>query len=132
MSESSVMVETVAAFAIELRPAEAVLEGTGRFDFSKVWTGGMAGTSTGLMLSAGDPAAGTAGYVGLEVFRGSVDGLEGSVVLQQFGTMSEETVLYYEFAPGSGTGQLAGLVGTVELDTSGGGHDVRVRYRLTR
>ncbi|GAB3946705.1 DUF3224 domain-containing protein [Kribbella albertanoniae] len=129
MSES---VETVAAFTIELQPAEAVLEGTGRFDFSKVWTGGMTGTSTGLMLSAGDPASGTAGYVALELFRGSVDGLEGSVVLQQFGTMSEEAVLYYEFAPGSGTGQLAGLVGAVEIDTSGGGHDVRVRYRLTR
>ncbi len=125
-------VETVGAFSVELSPAEGVLEGTGRFDFSKVWTGGMTGTSTGLMLSAGDPASGTAGYVALELFRGSVDGLEGSVVLQQFGTMSEETVLYYEFAPGSGTGQLAGLVGSVKLDTSTGGHDVRVSYRVTR
>src|SRR3954465_3071155 len=126
MSESSVMVETMAAFTIELQPGEALLESTGRFGFSKVWTGGMAGASTGFMLSAGDPSAGTAGYVALELFRGSVDGLEGTVVLQQFGMMGDETVLYYEIAPGSGTGELAGLVGTVAIDTSGGGHDVQV------
>ncbi|MET7277484.1 DUF3224 domain-containing protein [Kribbella sp. NPDC005582] len=123
--------ETKGAFTIELQPGEALLESTGRFDFSKVWTGGMAGTSTGFMLSAGDPSVGQAGYVALELFRGSVDGLEGTVVLQQFGTMGDESVLYYEFAPGSGTGELAGLTGTIAIDTSGGGHDVLVRYRLT-
>jgi hypothetical protein len=114
---------------IDLRSAEPLLEATGRFDFTKVWTGGMAGTSTGLMLSAGDPAAGKAGYVALELFQGRLDGLSGTVVLQQFGSMDCETTLYYEFAPGSGSAELAGLIGTVEIDTSGGGHDVRVRYR---
>jgi hypothetical protein len=127
MSENS----TTAAFTIELQPGEALLDATGRFDFSKVWTGGMAGTSTGFMLSAGDPAAGKAGYVALELFQGSLDGLSGSVVLQQFGTMNGESTLYYEFAPGSGTAELAGISGSLEIDTSGGGHDVRVRYRLS-
>lgn len=91
----------------------------------------MDGTSAGLMLSAGDPVAGKAGYVALELFRGRLDGLSGSVVLQQFGSMDGETTLYYEFAPGSGSGELAGISGTLELDTSGGGHEVRVHYRLT-
>ncbi|MDX6284012.1 MAG: hypothetical protein QOH03_5083 [Kribbellaceae bacterium] len=133
MSDNSTarLLETTAAFTIDLQPAEPLLEATGRFDFSKVWTGGMAGTSTGFMLSAGDPAAGKAGYVALELFQGQLDGLSGAVVLQQFGTMNGESTLYYEFAPGSGSGELAGLIGTVEIDTSGGGHDVLVRYRLT-
>jgi hypothetical protein len=120
------MPEIKAAFTIDLRPAEPLLEATGRFDFSKQWTGDMVGTSTGLMLSAGDPAAGTAGYVALEMFRGTVDGLDGTVVLQQFGTMTDESTLYYEFAPGSGTGQLAGILGRLELD----GHDVKASYRF--
>jgi hypothetical protein len=124
------LLETTAAFTVDLQPAEPLLEATGRFDFSKEWTGGMAGTSTGLMLSAGDPAAGKAGYVALELFRGHLDGLRGTVVLQQFGTMSDETTLYYEFAPGSGSGELASLTGTLEIDRSGGGHQVQVRYRL--
>ncbi|MFI5710090.1 DUF3224 domain-containing protein [Kribbella sp. NPDC051620] len=123
--------ETVAAFSIDLQPGESLLEATARFDFSKVWTGGMDGSSTGFMLSAGDPAAGKAGYVALELFQGTLDGRAGAVVLQQYGTMDGETTLYYEFAPGSGTGQLAGISGTLEIDTSGGGHDVRVHYRLS-
>jgi hypothetical protein len=45
--------------------------------------------------------------------------------------MNGETTLYYEFAPGSGSGELAGLLGTIEIDTSGGGHDAQIRYRLT-
>ncbi|MEV6416279.1 DUF3224 domain-containing protein [Kribbella sp. NPDC051718] len=135
MSENSTVVgglqETTAAFSIELQPGESLLEATGRFDFSKVWTGGMDGTSTGFMLSAGDPAAGKAGYVALESFQGSIDGRVGTVVLQQFGTMDGEANLYYEFAPGSGTGELVGISGSLEIDTSGGGHDVRVSYRLS-
>jgi hypothetical protein len=79
----------------------------------------------------GDPAAGKAGYVALEVFQTDIDGRAGTVVLQQFGSMNGETTLYYEFAPGSGSGELAGLLGTIEIDTSGGGHDAQVRYRLT-
>jgi hypothetical protein len=79
----------------------------------------------------GDPAAGKAGYVALEVFQGDIDGRAGTVVLQQFGSMNGETTLYYEFAPGSGSGELAGLLGTIEIDTSGGGHDAQIRYRLT-
>ncbi|MFK4082475.1 DUF3224 domain-containing protein [Kribbella sp. NPDC020789] len=120
------MPEIKAAFTIDLRPGDPLLEATGRFGFSKQWTGDMAGTSTGVMLSAGDPATGTAGYVALEVFQGTIDGLEGSVALQQFGTMTGESTLYYEFAPGSGTGQLAGILGRLELD----GHDVRASYRF--
>ncbi|WP_405062267.1 DUF3224 domain-containing protein [Kribbella sp. NBC_01505] len=118
------MPETTAAFTIDLKPADPLLEATARFDFTKNWTGGMVGTSTGLMLSAGDPSTGKAGYVALEVFSGRIDGLNGTVVLQQFGTMSDETTLYYEFVPGSGTGQLAGLLGKLKLD----GHDVTVSY----
>ncbi|HET9653974.1 MAG TPA: DUF3224 domain-containing protein [Kineosporiaceae bacterium] len=121
---------TTAEFTIDLTPGTAELDRTGRFDFTKVWTGGMAGSSRGFMLSAGDPQSGNAGYVALEVFEGSVDGRAGTFALQQFGTMSEgASVLHYEIVPGSGTDGLVGITGTVELTVSDGRHDVTLRYR---
>ena len=57
--------------------------------------------------------------VGVDFIGHSIDEAVGfAVVLQQFGSMNGETTLYYEFAPGSGSAELAGLIGTVEIDTS--------------
>lgn len=117
-------------FMIELVPAEAVLPETGRYDFTKTWSGEIAGTSSGVMLSAGDPAVGTAGYVALETFQGEVAGREGTMALQQFGTMSEGvTDMRYAVVPGSGTAGLAGLLGEVDLQVVDGVHEVTLRMR---
>lgn len=127
------MTEITAAgrFDIDLVPAEGVLPGTGRFDFTKTWSGDIAGASTGVMLSAGDPGAGAAGYVALEVFEGVVAGRSGSLALQQFGTMGGGIDdLRYEVVPGSGTDGLAGASGVVDLDASGGDHRVSLRLQL--
>ena len=105
-----------ASFEIEITPADAVLPGTGRFDFTKEWSGAAAGTSSGVMLSAGDPASGTAGYVALETFDGVLDGRSGTLAFQQFGRMeSGAQELRYEIVPGSGTGELADVGGTLAL-----------------
>lgn len=106
---------TTATFQITLTPAEPELEGTGRFDFTKTWSGDMAGTSAGVMLSAGDPASGDAGYVALERFEGTIDGAEGTLVFQQFGMSGATDDFRYEIVPGSGTGALAGLGGRVVI-----------------
>lgn len=120
-----------AEFVMDIVPGTADLDGTGRFDFTKLWTGGMTGTSHGFMLSAGDPATGNAGYVALETFDGSLDGRRGTLTLQQFGTMSEGvSVHHYEIVPGSGTGRLLGITGTLELTVTDGGHQVGVRYTV--
>ena len=98
---------------------------------TKTWTGDLIGTSAGTMLSAGDQSAGTAGYVALEVFTGRVNNLEGSFALQQFGTMDADgMVLHYEIVPGSGTEQLAGIRGTVDLDVVEGVHKVVLHHNL--
>ena len=73
------MAEYHARFEIDLHPGEALLAGTDRSDFSKAWSGDIVGTSRGLMASAGDPAAGAAGYVGLEVFEGTIGGRQGTL-----------------------------------------------------
>lgn len=123
--------ETDAEFSVELTPADGLLSGTGRFDMVKRWTGGIAGAGTGVMLSAGDPGSGTAGYVALERFDGNVDGRSGGFALQQFGRMVDGAAeLRYEIVPGSGTGELEGITGVVELSVVETSHTVRLRYSL--
>lgn len=111
-----------------MRPGPSELAGAvARFELTKAFTGDLGGTGTGVMLSAGDPRAGTAGYVAIEVVRGRLDGREGGFALQQFGTMAAGAqVLHYEVVPGSGTGALAGITGTLLLEVDDGTH----RYAL--
>jgi len=118
-------------FDIDIAPAGALLPGTGRFDFTKTWTGGIEGTSAGVMLSAGDPASGKAGYVAIEVFEGSIDDRTGTLTFQQLGSMvGGAEVLQYEVIPGSGTGNLTGLTGELVLDPANGDHKVALRLHL--
>jgi len=130
MSEpSSVAEEISATFRVDLQPSAGELAGTSRHDFTKVWAGGMDGASRGIMLSAGDPGSGTAGYVALETFDGNIGGRRGTIALQQFGTMGNgEAVLRYELVPGSGTGELAGFGGVLELVAGDGTHEVVLRW----
>lgn len=121
-------VTATGSFEIELSPATGVLPGTGRFDFSKTWTGEIDGTSQGVMLSAGDPQQGNAGYVCLEVFTGVIAGRSGTVTFQQEGRMSGgDPELAYVITPGSGTDELAGVIGTVDLQVDKDGtHNVTI------
>lgn len=128
MSETT---SSEAHFDIDLRPGDALLPDSGRFDFTKTWGGAMVGTGHGVMLSAGDPATGAAGYVALERFEGSLDGRTGGFALQQSGTMSNAGAeMSYLIVPGSGTDDLTGIAGAIELITDTGTHQVRIDYRL--
>lgn len=120
-----------ATFEIEITPLEALLPTTSRFDFTKVWHGDAEGLSKGLMISGGDPANGTAGYVAMEVFEGVLDGRQGTIAFQQFGTMmggSQE--LRCEVVPGSGTDGLEGVGGVLNLEIDAEGvHHVEFELR---
>jgi len=119
-------------FDVDIRPGAAELDGAvGRFDVSKTFDGEVQGVSTGVMLSAGNPQAGSAGYVALEVFAGHLGGRRGGFALQQFGTMHEGAqVLHYDIAPGSGTDELVGITGSIRLETEGGQHHYELTYQL--
>jgi hypothetical protein len=116
-------------FEVTMRPGAAELDGAvGRFDLSKIFHGDLQGTGTGVMLSAGDPQAGAAGYVAIETVHGRLEEQEGSFALQQFGSMHDGSqTLHYEVVPGSGTGSLVGITGTLLLDI---GEDGTHRYEL--
>ena len=82
------------------------------------------------MLSGGDPQSGAAGYVAIETVTGSLGDRHGSFALQQFGTMSSGAqTLHYEVVPGSGTGELEGIAGTLYLTIEPDGtHRYELQY----
>jgi len=105
--------------------------GIGRFGLAKTWFGDLAGTGHGQMLSAGDPTQGSAGYVALEVVDGSLHGRTGSFAFQQLGVMrAGAQELDYRVVPGSGTGGLAGITGTLSLTIDERGHSYELTYAL--
>ena len=97
----------------------------------KEFSGGMAGTSEAQMLAAFTAVPGSAGYVAIEHFTGSVDGKQGSFVLQHSGVMSRgDAQLAVTIVPDSGAGELAGISGTMEIENDEGGHSYALHYEF--
>ncbi len=119
-------------FDVTITPQPADDSGIGRLDLAKRWHGDLRATGTGLMLSAGDPTSGRAGYVALETVAGTLHGREGGFALQQYGLMrGDERELRYGVVPGSGTGALVGLEGTLTLTVDDDGtHPYDLDYSL--
>ena len=120
-------------FDVTIQAAAAELDGAvERFALSKTFHGGIEGTGEGVMLSSGDLKSGNAGYVAIETVRGRLGEQEGSFALQQFGSMHDGSqTLHYEVVPGSGTGQLTGITGTLYLDIDEDGtHRFKLHYDL--
>jgi hypothetical protein len=113
--------------------ADDALAGTsiGRYGLDKQFQGGLEGISKGEMLGAGNPATGTAGYVAIEQFTGTLHGRSGSFALQHFGTMEDNKFdLVVKVAPGSGTCDLAGISGTMTIKIVSGKHSYQFEYSL--
>lgn len=103
----------------------------GRFGLDKQFHGDLEGISKGEMLGAGNPATGTAGYVAIEQFTGSLNGRSGSFALQHFGTMEDNKFdLLVRVVPGSGTGELIGVSGTMTISPVNGKHSWKFDYTL--
>jgi len=96
----------------------------------KEFSGDLVGTSEAQMVAAQTTTAGSAGYVAIEHFSGSVGGKCGSFVLQHHGLMNRgEAALTVTIVPDSGTGELAGISGTLEIDSAPEGHSYVLEYR---
>jgi Protein of unknown function (DUF3224) len=117
-------------FEVTITPQETD-DDIGRLTIDKTWSGDLAGSGHGLMLSAGDPAQGRAGYVALEVVDGILHGRSGSFAVQQLGVMRDGAQeLRYDVVPGSGTGELAGIDGSLALTIDDRGHTYELTYTL--
>lgn len=89
----------------------------------------MVGVSEAHMLAAFTTVPGSAGYVAIEHFTGSVGGKSGSFVLQHSGVMNRgDARLTVTIVPDSGTGELAGIAGALAIDNTGGRHSYVLDY----
>lgn len=103
----------------------------GRFGLDKQFHGDLEGVSKGEMLGAGNPATGTAGYVAIEQFTGTLNGHQGSFAMQHFGTMEENKFdLTVKVVPGSGTEDLIGIAGEMTITIANGKHSWKFDYAL--
>ena len=95
----------------------------------KEFSGDMVGTSEAQMLAAFTAVPGSAGYVAIEHFTGSVNGKSGSFVLQHSGVMNKgDGQLTVVIVPDSGAGELTGISGTMQIDNDEGQHSYVLDY----
>ena len=122
--------EAKGRFEIQMHPASAAGAPVVRMTMDKRWSGDLAGESSGEFLSVGSPASGDAGYVAMERFTGALKGREGGFAVQQSGTMEGgRAAMTATVVPGSGTGALTGLAGSLTIDPAAG-HAYVLRYTL--
>ncbi len=103
----------------------------GRMSIDKQFHGALEATSKGEMLSSMDRAVGSGAYVAIERVTGTIAGRQGAFALYHIGTMDRgKPQLSVKVVPDSGTGQLAGLTGTMTIDIDAGNHSYGFDYSL--
>lgn len=89
----------------------------------KFVSGPLSGSSRVEMLSCRDGESGAAAYVALERFNGILEGKSGGFVLMHSGVMTKEAqTLAVSVVPGSGTGELKGIAGSMTIEIEEGSH----------
>jgi hypothetical protein len=115
-------------------PADEKVAGltVGRMAVDKRLMGDIEGTSKGEMMTAGPNAEGSGGYVAIEQVDGTLRGRKGTFLLLHQGTMKKNSdfKITIVVVPDSGTGQLAGLTGTMAIVIAGGKHSYEFDYTL--
>jgi hypothetical protein len=124
-------------FVVEITPdgEPDVVDGVsvGSLSLDKRYEGDLVATAAGTMLAARTPKPNSAGYVAIERVTGTLDGKQGSFVLQHSGTMHDGGQhLSITIVPESGTGELAGIEGSLRIDIRDGKHFYELEYTLPR
>jgi len=126
-------------FEVKITPTEdTALEkeaGIGRMTIDKTWSGDLAGTSKGSMLTGATESTGAMAYVALEKVDAKLNGKSGSFYFSHTATMKKgdaaSGVLKITVVAGSGTGELAGLNGELSITIDAkGGHAYEFNYEL--
>jgi hypothetical protein len=129
--EATVTHEATGTFDVKLTPQTAHSSLLGRMTIDKQLHGDLEAESVGEMVSAMGAVQGSAGYVAMEVVRGTLNGRSGSFVLQHSATMNRGVpTLSVTVVPDSGTDGLAGISGRMTIIIEGKDHSYRFEYSL--
>lgn len=104
----------------------------GRLTIDKRFHGDLEASAKGEMLATQTEVKGSAGYVALERVTGKLQGRSGSFVLQHSATMKRgEPESTITVVPDSGTGELAGLSGSMRINVApDGAHSYEFDFRI--
>ncbi|HMF92164.1 MAG TPA: DUF3224 domain-containing protein [Candidatus Angelobacter sp.] len=101
-----------------------------RMSLDKQYHGDLEGSGQGEMLAAGD-AKSSGVYVAIERVTGTLKGRNGSFLLQHSGVMTRGVgQLTITVVPDSGTGDLTGISGKMNIIIEGGKHSYEFDYTL--
>ncbi|HEX5718329.1 MAG TPA: DUF3224 domain-containing protein [Thermoanaerobaculia bacterium] len=120
-------------FEVKVIPqaADNGFEAVGRMLLDKQFQGDLEAVSKGQMLAAMTAVQGSAGYVAIEQVSGKLKGRTGTFVLQHDGIMNRgKPQLSVTVVPDSGTGELEGLSGKMDIIIEGGKHSYVFEYTL--
>jgi hypothetical protein len=120
-------------FEVKLNPQDDGPDApVGRMTIDKQFHGDLAGTSKGQMLMSSSPSVnGSAGYVAIEKVTGTLNGRSGSFYLQHSATMTRGVgELTITVTPDSGTDELTGLEGKMNIIIADGKHSYEFDYDL--
>ena len=136
----------LAASAQPAKKAETMTRAAGEFDvkitpqandefgamgLDKQYRGDLVGTARGRMLTAGDASKGSGAYVAIENVIGTLNGKKGTFALHHVGVMDHNAQhLTVAVVPGSATGDLVGLSGTMTIDIKDGKHFYTLTYNI--
>jgi pimeloyl-ACP methyl ester carboxylesterase len=125
----------IGTFEVDVKPLTPYNEASdsqlGRMSIDKRFHGQLEATSKGEMLTAGNFVKGSAGYVAVESVSGTVNGRKGTFALQHTGTLDNGAQsLSVTVVPGSGTGELTGISGAMNIVIESGKHSYVFDYTL--
>lgn len=131
------MTRATGTFEVKLAPqplADTAADKTlGRMSIDKIYQGDLEATAKGEMLSALTSVKDSAGYVAIEHVNGTLQGRKGTFVLQHTGTMTRGAQsLSVAVVPDSGTGDLAGLSGKMDIKIEPGKHVYDFDYTIAK
>jgi hypothetical protein len=111
--------------------AEDKESGVGRMTVDKKYHGDLQGTATAEMLSWLSADKGSGVYVAVERVSGTLAGRTGTFLLHHRGVMTRGAPdLSVAIVPDSGSGELAGIGGRMEIVIEGRKHSYVLEYTL--
>lgn len=119
---------------LELQAASAQAEAAaiGRRTLDKEFLGDLVASGSGEMLAVMTDVEGSMAYVALEKVTGSLAGRQGGFILQHASQMVRgKPFQSIRVVPDSGTGELVGLEGEMQIEVREGRHLYSFEYNFT-
>jgi hypothetical protein len=122
-------------FEVKLSPMETAHKdekGIARYSIDKVYHGDLEGSGVAEMLASLGEVKTSGTYVAIEIVHGTLAGKKGSFALGHIGTMQGgKQSLDIRVVPDSGTGELAGISGKMNiLIAADGKHSYELEYEI--